>query len=118
MYFLFCYFTRKNRGGQSGRPEILPPCHEYEYENEYEYDYEYDYEYEYEGDFAAFRGISLHFAPPGKWGWHEVPLGFPRGEAAERSEADEGWRQVGLGMQLDEWHLLRFIPFNGTIYNF
>ena len=22
-------------------------------------------------------------------------LGFPRGEAAERSEADEGWRQVG-----------------------
>ena len=23
-------------------------------------------------------------------------LGFPRGEAAERSEADEGWRQVGL----------------------
>ena len=24
-----------------------------------------------------------------------LPLGFPRGEAAERSEADEGWRQVG-----------------------
>ena len=25
----------------------------------------------------------------------QLPLGFPRGEAAERSEADEGWRQVG-----------------------
>ena len=39
-------------------------------------------------------------------------LGFPRGEAAERSEADEGWRQVGSGMQLDEWYLFQFSPFN------
>ena len=30
--------------------------------------------------------------------WNQLSataLGFPRGEAAERSEADEGWRQVG-----------------------
>ena len=32
-------------------------------------------------------------------------LGFPPGETAERSEADEGWRQVGSGMQLTEWHM-------------
>ena len=47
--------------------------------------------------------------------WHEVPLGFPRGEAAERSEADEGWRQVGQRMQLDEWHMFWFSPLNGEI---
>ena len=45
-------------------------------------------------------------------------LGFPRGEAAERSEADEGWRQVGSGMQLDEGHMFWFSPFNVKIYNF
>ena len=25
-----------------------------------------------------------------------LPLGFPRGEAAERSEADEGWRALKI----------------------
>ena len=33
-------------------------------------------------------------------------------KAAERSEADEGWRQVDSGMQLDEWYLFQFSPFN------
>ena len=45
-------------------------------------------------------------------------LGFPRGEAAERSEADEGRRQVGFGMQLDEWRLFRFSPFNVLMWRF
>ena len=33
------------------------------------------------------------------------------GEAAERSEADEGWRQAGSRMQLDEWQMFRVLPF-------
>ena len=51
---------------------------------------------------TSFRGRQLGDPPfPGQRGmlvancsWF-FPLGFPRGEAAERSEADEGWRQVG-----------------------
>ena len=54
-----------------------------------------------------------------EWNWlTQPPLGFPRGEAAERSEADEGRRQVGSQMQLDEWYLLRFLPFNVESSNF
>mgnify|MGYP004524001965 CR=1 len=45
-------------------------------------------------------------------------LGFPRGEAAEQSEADEGWRQVGKRMQLDEWYLFQFLPFNVLLWRF
>ena len=54
-----------------------------------------------------------------EWNWlTQPPLGFPRGEAAERSEADEGRRQIGSQMQLDEWYLLRFLPFNVESSNF
>ena len=55
----------------------------------------------------------------------QLPLGFPRGEAARldgTSEparlTDEGRRQVGSGMQLDEWHMFWFPPLNREIYNF
>ena len=54
--------------------------------------------------------------------FRNLPLGFPRGEAASldgTSEparlADEGWRQVGQCMQLDEWHMFWFSPLNGEI---
>ena len=32
-----------------------------------------------------------------------LPLGFPRGEAAERSEADEGWRELESSKIPVEW---------------
>ena len=60
--------------------------------------------------------------------WNQLPqppLGFPRGEAAgidgtsePASPADEGWRQVGSGMQLDEWHLLQFCTIQRGFLNF
>ena len=43
--------------------------------------------------------------------WHEVPLGFPRGEAVSRRLTDEGRRTAGQGMQLDEWQMFRVLPF-------
>ena len=33
----------------------------------------------------------------------QPPLGFPRGEAAERSEADEGWRELESSKNPVEW---------------
>ena len=42
---------------------------------------------------AALCGFSLWF----------IPLGFPRGEAAERSEADEGWRELESSKIPVEW---------------
>ena len=33
-----------------------------------------------------------------------LPLGFPRGEAAERSEADEGWRVLKVSDFPVEWY--------------
>ena len=33
-----------------------------------------------------------------------LPLGFPRGEAAERSEADEGWRELESSKIPVEWY--------------
>ena len=33
----------------------------------------------------------------------QPPLGFPRGEAAERSEADEGWRELESSKIPVEW---------------
>ena len=46
-------------------------------------------------------------------------LGFPRGEAVAFSGSsepmkvtDEGRRTVGQEMQLDEWYIFQFIPFN------
>ena len=43
---------------------------------------------------AALCGFSLWF----------IPLGFPRGEAAERSEADEGWRELESSKIPVEWY--------------
>ena len=50
---------------------------------------------------------------------------LPRGEAAgidgtsePANPADEGWRQVGSGMQLDEWYLFQFSPFNVLLWRF
>ena len=40
-------------------------------------------------------------------------LGFPRGEAAERSEADEGWRWLKVIDCLVKWWKLKHIPFIG-----
>ena len=34
----------------------------------------------------------------------QPPLGFPRGEAAERSEADEGWRELESSKIPVEWY--------------
>ena len=31
---------------------------------------------------------------------------------------DEGWRQVGQWMQLDEWYLFQFSPFNVLLWRF
>ena len=43
---------------------------------------------------AALCGFSLWLAP----------LGFPRGEAAEQSEADEGWRELESSKIPVEWY--------------
>ena len=40
-------------------------------------------------------------------------LGFPRGEAGERSEADEGWRWLKVIDCLVKWWKLKHIPFIG-----
>ena len=71
VYFLLCYSTRKCRCGQSGRPEILHPCHEYEYENEYEYEYEYEV---ISLHFAGFRCALQH---PFRGAKAATPLGLP-----------------------------------------
>ena len=39
------------------------------------------------------------------------PLGFPRGEAAERSEADEGWRWLKVSDFPIKWWKPKHIPF-------
>ena len=39
-----------------------------------------------------------------------LPLGFPRGEAAERSEADEGWRVLKVSDFPVEWRKPEHMP--------
>ena len=45
--------------------------------------------------------------------WNQLtqpPLGFPRGEAAERSEADEGWRVLKVSDFPVEWRKPEHMP--------
>jgi len=51
--------------------------------------------------------------PGGSWIFWQAAL---RNRLAKKP--DEGWREVGSQMQLYEWHLLLFLPFNVEFSNF
>ena len=54
--------------------------------------------------------LSSWLPPGGSWIFYQAAL---RNRLIKKT--DEGRRQVGLQMQLDEWHMFWFSPFNGEI---